>query len=255
MHSNKLVFKVCSIKQITGAPMYINQNTSTGHRGSEMSRCIWLPQASEARVLLDKYLQDIDRLHHVVHAPSLPALIDSFYASPPSQANSGVVIFLLAIFATATHSWMPSDCERGLFTDPQEAYKQSFMWVTAVEDVLDIAHRSSTITVEGIQGAIISFCVVFNIEGFTRRSRSLWNMALSLSRELNLHGLDHPSNTHLANLAQTEIKRRVWWYLVASDWFVVLQLTSKTLLTHSPGLLLRGLLGLIEDYINVTFAR
>ncbi len=90
--------------------------------------------------------------------------------------------------------------------------------------MLDIAHRTTRVSIEGIQGIIIASFVLANFEGFSRRARSLCSMAILLARELGLHCLDHPSNANSANSAQAEMGRRVWWYLAASDWFVAIVL-------------------------------
>ena len=137
------------------------------------------------------------------------------------------MILLLALFASCTNSWVQQDCERGLFSTSIEANSQSSLWVKATENVLDIAHRTGCVSIEGIQGIIIASFVVGNLEGISRRCRSMFNMALLLARELGLHNLDHPSNAHSACSAQTEIGRRVWWYLVASDWSVVARLFQQ----------------------------
>lgn len=185
-----------------------------------VSRCIWLPQYPEAKILLQKYIEDIDHVHHVVHTPSLPTILDSVYArtQKSDEVKSGYVILLLAIFASSCLAWEKPDCERGMFATLEEAHMYSPFWIRAMEDLLDIAHRTTSVSLEGIQGIIIAAFVVTNMEGFSRRGKSLWNMALSLARELELHLIDHPSKSYLANLAQAEMGRRVWWYLVASDW-------------------------------------
>jgi hypothetical protein len=203
------------------AQPYINQNSLLSSTSFEPSRCVWLPQYHEAKILLEKFIQDIDHVHHVVHTPSLPSILDEVYAclNQQNQVKPGNMILLLGIFASCTHSWERRDCERGLFPTSVEANRQSPLWVKAIEDVLDIAHRTTGVSIEGIQGIIIASFVVGNSEGFSRRCKSLYNMALLLARELELHCLDHPSNANLANSAQAEIGRRVWWYLVASDWF------------------------------------
>jgi hypothetical protein len=222
MPSNKVVFRICSIQHIMEAQPYINQNAFLSSTSFEPSRCVWLPQYPEAKILLEKFIQDIDHVHHVVHTPSLPSILDEVYAclNQQGQVKPGNMILLLSIFASCTHSWVRCDCERGLFSTSAEANSQSPLWVKATEDVLDIAHRTTCVSIEGIQGIIIASFVLGNFEGFFRRCRSLYNMAFLLARELGLHCLDHPSNANLANSAQAEIGRRVWWYLVASDWFV-----------------------------------
>ncbi|KAM0793992.1 hypothetical protein BDR22DRAFT_895578 [Usnea florida] len=127
------------------------------------------------------------------------------------------MILLLGLFASSTHSWVQQDCERGLFSTSIEANSQSSLWVKATEDVLDIAHRTSCVSIEGIQGIIIASFVLGNLEGISRRCRSMYNTVLFLARELGLHNLDHLSNAHLISSAQAEIGRRVWWHLAASD--------------------------------------
>jgi hypothetical protein len=215
------MFRICSIQHIMEAQPYINQNAFLS-TSFELSRCVWLPQYPEAKILLEKFIQDVDHVHHVVHTPSLPSILDEVYAclNQQGQVKPGNMILLLGIFASCTHSWVRRDCEHGLFSTSVEANSQSPLWVKAIEDVLDVAHRTTCVSIEGIQGIIIASFVLVNFEGFSRRCRSLYNMALLLARELGLHCLDHPSNANSANSAQAEIGRRVWWYLVASDWFV-----------------------------------
>ena len=200
---------------------YINQSSFPSTK-YELSRCVWLPQYAEAKILLEKFIQDIDHIHHVIHTPSLPSTLNEVYAclSQQTQVNPGNMILLLSMFASSTQAWVRRDCERGLFSTSTEANGQSLLWLKAVEDVLDIAHRTTCVSLEGLQGMIIASFAMANSEGFSRRCRSFWNMGLLLARELGLHCLDHPSNANAANSARTEIGRRVWWYCVASDWFV-----------------------------------
>lgn len=209
------------------AQLYINQNSVHPSTRFEPSRCVWLPQYAEARILLEKYIQDIDHVHHVVHCPSLLSILDEVYAclNQQGRVKPGTMILLLSIFASSSHSWVRRDNERGLFSTAAEANSQSSLWIKATEDVLDIGHRTECVSIEGIQGIIIVSFVLGNLEGISRRCRSLYNMALLLARELGLHCLDHPSYTHLANSAQAEIGRRVWWYLAASDWLALASFT------------------------------
>ena len=185
-------------------------------------RCIWLPEYPEAKILLEKYIRDIDHIHHVVHTPSLPSILDEVYAclSQQGHLNPGSVILLLSIFASSTHCWLQRDCANGLFSASGEANSQAQLWVKATEDILDIAHRTASVSIAGLQGIIIISFVLGNLEGFSRRCRILCSMGILLARELGLHCLDHPSNAKLTNPSEVEMGRRVWWYLVASDWFV-----------------------------------
>ena len=223
------MFRTCSIQKIKEAQPYISPNSFFSATTLEPSRCIWLPHYPEAKVLLEKFIQDIDHVHHVVHCPSLRTILDDVYArlNHQGQVKPGTMILLLSIFASCTHSWVQQDRERGLFSTSAEANSQSAMWIRATEDVLDIAHRTACVSIEGVEGTIIASFVLGNLEGVSRRFKSMFNMGLLLARELGLHCLDHPSNAHLANSAQAEIGRRVWWHLVASDWFLSVALLRK----------------------------
>ncbi|KAI4160851.1 MAG: hypothetical protein LQ342_005376 [Letrouitia transgressa] len=217
-----------TVDLVEQAHPYLNPDLPLSSVSASPLRCVWLPQYLEAKILLEKFMQDIDHVHHVVHSPSLLTVLDEVYAClyHQGQVKPGPLILLLSIFASGTHSWVQQDCERGLFSTSVEANSQSPLWLKVTEDVLDIAHRTARVSVEGIQGIIIASFVMGNSEGISRRCRSFHNMALLLARELGLHRLDHPSNTHLANSAQAEIGRRVWWYLVASDWSIAARLVG-----------------------------
>lgn len=223
--SNRVVFRVCPIQRIMETQPYINRSNFLSPTTFEPLRCVWLPQYHEAKILLEKFIKDIEHIHHVVHTPSLLSILDDVYSclSQQHQVKPGNVILLLGIFASCSHCWVRDDCARcGLFSTCAEAKRQSPLWVKAIEDVVDIAHRTASVSIEGIQGIIISTFVMLNGEGFSRRCKSFWNIAHLMARELGLAWLDHPSNADSAKLVQTEMKRRVWWYLVASDWYVYL---------------------------------
>jgi len=197
-------------------------------------------------MLLEKYIRDMDHVHHVVHTPSLPAVLDDVYESLSKQGrvDPGNIILLLAIFASCTHSWVQEDCQRGVFATSEEANGQPQLWIKAIEDVLDVSHRTTRVSIEGIQGMCIASFVMLSMEGFSRRPRSFFNTCFLLARELGLHVLDHPSNAGSAKTVQTEIGRRVWWYLVATDWQIpsrfrgtasgVYQCNPRHMLTRKP---------------------
>jgi hypothetical protein len=182
---------------------------------------IWLPRYEEAKILLQKFLDDIDHVHHITHSPLLPAILKEVYAclNQQGQVEPGSILLVLGIFSSSTHAWVQRDSGRGLFPTWQEANAHAILWVKAVEDVLDISHRTSSISIEGIQGISLATFALLNMEGFSRRCKSLFNMAFMLARELGLHFLDQPSNAKLGNPAQIEIGRRVWWFLVSADWY------------------------------------
>jgi hypothetical protein len=215
---NDIVFKVEHIRTVPQAPTY------TAQRGKP-TPCVWLPQHTQARLLLDNYIADLSYIQHVVHHPSLPAIVDDVYRQIDGQepVTPGKIVLLLSIIANATHIWAPrgdfdEDCS--LFLSPAQANAQVPFWINATQAVLNAAQNSAAPTLEIIQGIIILSFVICNLEGVSLRYRSAISTALMLGRELGLHRIDHEFNHAVMSTIQAEMGRRVWWYLVATDWFV-----------------------------------
>jgi hypothetical protein len=179
-------------------------------------------------ILVNIYLTNISYIRHIVHNSALRDLVDKVYDSlqQGTQVSTGAVILLLAITADVTYSWTSSDMEFGLFGNPEEANSQSVFWLKSGLDLLDNAQRNAHLSVECVQGILILLFVTCNLEGISIRARSALYKAIIMAREMGLHRIDHPSNASLGSLGHTsgwtelqlEIGRRVWWYLMSTDW-------------------------------------
>lgn len=218
IYVDDLLFRVERVQAIPRAPSY------TASRGKP-TRCVWLPRHDEARLLLDKFVTNVSYIHHVVHHPSLPAAIDDIYRQIGGQGpiKPGHLVLLLSIVASATFVWAAHDDVDGqapLFSSSAEANAQTPLWIKATQDVLNAGQNCPALSLETIQGIIILSFLICNLEGVSLRYRSLISTGLLLSRELGLHRIDHESNAAAANTIQAEMGRRVWWYLVATDWYV-----------------------------------
>jgi hypothetical protein len=217
-HADELVLKIGRIQTLSEAPTYASQP-------DKPVPCIWLPYHAEAKILVDSYIEELDYIQHIMHQPSLPATIDAVYRQIDKlePVHPGRLVLLLSIIASATHVWVPrvdSSSEHSLFLSAAQANAQTPLWIRATHNVLHATQYIGTPTLEMIQGIIILSFVVANLEGVSMRYRSLISTALLLSREMNLHRLDASPNTAGADGVQIETSRRVWWYLVATDWYV-----------------------------------
>lgn len=167
-------------------------------------------------------------MHHIVHNPSLCNLVNEVYDAldQGTQVPLCSVVLLLAVCANVTYSWTQADNETAkLFTDAAEANAQAIIWLKGTMDVFDVAQRNVQAELESAQGLIILSFVLLNIEGISTRARNYLFQAISISRELGLHRLDHPLNTSTGHPKaysgiRAEAARRVWWYLVGLDWSV-----------------------------------
>ncbi|KAH7067253.1 hypothetical protein BKA63DRAFT_114709 [Paraphoma chrysanthemicola] len=219
-----VVFRIEYIQAIPQAPTH---NTQLGKPTS----CIWLPHLSEAKILLEHYISSLSHIQHVLHPPSLRTIICDLYRkiSTHERLEPGTVILLLSIIANATHVWAGGDATEGessLFLSSTQAHAQTGMWVKAAEAVLNATQNDGG-TLETIQGIILLSFVVCNLECVSLRYRSLISSGLLLGHELGLHRLDRDPNTEKDDLA-TEMGRRSWWYLVATDWLIAARFDGPT---------------------------
>lgn len=221
-----IVFRTCPIHQITKGASYFFPSPAGPFSPGEPTKCIWLPQREEATVLLEKYLNEITYIHHVVHLPSIRILIETLYDDLSQQVDirPGNIALLLSILASATFSWNTRDPDY-IFSSVDEADRQSASWVKATLDVLEYSRRTTSGALEDVQAMIILSFVVCSLESMSSRYRNLIGTSILLSRELLLHRIDHPSTSAMVALpqpdsVQAEIGRRVWWYLAATDWYV-----------------------------------
>lgn len=224
---DQVVFRICPIRSITQPSSYLFQNSSvpSGLLSLEPTRCIWLPQRHETKILVHKYTSLITYMHHVIHNPSLFKLIDEVYDAMESGGEVQLchVFLMLAICSNVTYAWTSIDNSMTpLFSDFSEGNTQSFGWLKAAFDVLDAAQRRDELGLELAQGLIIVSFVLLNAEGVSARARNCLFQAITICRELGVHRLDHPHQQPSVPITQfselkAEIARRVWWYLLGTD--------------------------------------
>lgn len=149
----------------------------------------------------------------------IPAIVDQVYADLDQcrQMRAGPVILLMSIFIAVTYSWVVDDRMNNLFPTSEEAHGQAIHWMRAVDAVSSALGSSQTASLETVQGLVITSFVAANIDK-SQRSRLLLCLSATLARELGLHRIDHPSQATVANTAQAEMGRRLWWSICMLDW-------------------------------------
>ncbi|KAL6878146.1 hypothetical protein HDV57DRAFT_128118 [Trichoderma longibrachiatum] len=225
--SDPIIFRTCPIRLAPTQPSYAFQNGLPTSMAGPMDaiKCIWLPRRDEMRIILQKYIADISLFYHIIHVPTVQSLVEDIYAGLEAnvRVDVGGILLLLSICASTTYAWSPPDDVRCLFADHVEANAQSTFWIKEALDVIDHAQRTAHASLECIQGLIILFFVFCNHESVSFRARSVFMSAIAMATELSLHRLDDPQGSPMGTLlrmseAKKEIARRVWWFMVATDW-------------------------------------
>lgn len=137
----------------------------------------------------------------------------------PEQIPLGHAILVLSVLATATFYWAESDFSDDFLPNLGDASIKNAVWMAATGNLIDLCSRSNCKSLEIVQGLVVFSNTIGHIEGPTHRHRCYFNQALTMARELELHTSDLPGG-HSSGYTQVqeEVRRRVWWYLVTTDW-------------------------------------
>lgn len=183
--------------------------------------CIWLPIVSEAQYLLEKYIKDVIWFHHIFYIPHLRQVFNHVYAhlNEPDKLQPGQVALVLNVIASTLFYWTELDCGLGSpFTSVSTAINQSLSWLRVTIFMLETCHRLTFFSIELLQATIGVSLIAGNVETISQRYRHLLTMGLTMAYDMRLHLTDHPDNNGKCDKIEAEVKRRLWWHLVATDW-------------------------------------
>ncbi|KAL2865425.1 uncharacterized protein BJX67DRAFT_358864 [Aspergillus lucknowensis] len=222
---DKAVFRACPIRQIKETPSVMTQGFLDVITSADITKCFWVPLYEESRLLVEKYVEELTYVLHVIHIPSVRATVDYLYEGLHRQVRpkSSHVALLLSIIANTLYSWTSRDSERMPYLTIEDTNRCASVWLNAALDLLEHVSQASHGSLEAIQARIITASLVCNLEGVSSRYRSLILTAITGARELGLHRIDNSDDPASASsqpidTVEAETGRRVWWYLVATDW-------------------------------------
>lgn len=190
---------------------------------------MYYPLREEALVLFKHYSENVCHIHYIHHLPSVRALLDDLYARLPNHQPIalGPVCLILSILAAAAYSLSSIYVQTSLFPNSEAAMEACLSWTQAALDVLDHSRRSESGSIEEVQALIVLTFLVYNLEGFSARVRLFHSMGLTIARDLCLHSTDGSGSEKGTvrsvsgeTAIEREVKRRVWWHLVGTDWLV-----------------------------------
>jgi hypothetical protein len=197
---------------------------------TKMGKEVYYPLKREALVLFYHYAENVCHIHYIHHLPSLQALLDNLYTRLPNHQPIalGSMCLILSVLAAAAYSLSSIYVRTALFPNSDMAMQACLSWTQAALDVLEHSRRSESGSVEEVQALIVLTFLIYNLEGFSARVRLFHSMALTIARDLSLHITDgsrsrkgKARSVSVENEIEREVKRRVWWHLLGTDWLVV----------------------------------
>lgn len=214
---------------------YIAKHEVSSIDQSYLSSCpqkrILLPTYNEARTMFDRYAKYICHFHRIVHIPSLRRILENVYGrlSRGEQIEIPHALLLISVFATVLMYATWTEKESVALKISVERDAVFMIWFRHSLDLLDHCRRVLSGSVEVVQSAIIMMLLDYNLEGFTPRARSILAQGLQTAKDLAMHRIDCPSlikrregRATIDSMVETEMKRRMWWHLTATDWMLSL---------------------------------
>lgn len=181
------------------------------------------PTYSDAAMLLHHFTQTIDATYRVLHHPTAWNLLRVLYADleaihPPSPTQ---LSFFLCIFAGSAYV----SKEKFQFESRSlQGYSQialAELWARGAVSL--VTEPPVPPSVEALQTIVSLAHLCTQIEGVSGSFGTLSMFGIRMARAMNIHRLDsRPSREDRrkngADMVVLEIKRRIWWHMVASDW-------------------------------------
>jgi hypothetical protein len=187
---------------------------------------VTIPSYKVAFLLLQSYESVVGHVCRVVHVPTLRSLMKTFYLqlNRSEPIEPGQAALLLSVFAVAVFFY-PSSENSEVATSRQDSLHLCKIFSKGALDLLDNSRRNTSGTLEDVQAYILMSFLSFHLDGFSARGRLLSMTAAASARDLRLHRLDadaefNPEQDISARvLVVREVKRRVFWYIAATDWW------------------------------------
>ncbi|KID97874.1 Fungal transcriptional regulatory protein, partial [Metarhizium majus ARSEF 297] len=190
--------------------------------------CLTLPLYHEACIILHAFKEECSILCPLFHIPSALLSMQSIYTSVQQRTpvDKSDLLLFLSIIASVTYASSPEGDVCKLFASHLEANTQCASWLAASYALSDEIKRRGQGSIVCLQGQNILCKVSAFVEGSSVRTRSLISTSIAMARDLGFHRIDHPGNKPgslgTESEMDMEIRRQLWWDLVALDWLLAI---------------------------------
>jgi hypothetical protein len=184
-----------------------------------------LPPKPTAQVLFEHFAST---LHHftngTLHIPSARDVMEQVYRSIENGGASDPANLLLvySIFAGAALAWTPKLVRQLNLTNAeiQGAFRN---YSDVAISIVDKALGDLSQSIIALEGLVNLTNVVVNADGFSVKANLLRMHCQNMARSMDLNRIDTARVTEERrkqgyNVVELEVKRRIWWDMVATDW-------------------------------------
>ncbi|KAK8187514.1 uncharacterized protein BKA78DRAFT_191448 [Phyllosticta capitalensis] len=188
--------------------------------------CDQLPARKHALELFDHFAMIVDCKYRVLHVPSTRILVEETYQGlvEGQEPDSITLLLLFSIFASSAYFWTKNLSDR-LQVGPATARNAFNVFSKLAISLVEQDGRPVKPSLMALQSISILTHLFSNSDGFSTTFHLLRCSGLLMAQALRIHHLDTPHSqqerrTKGANMVEVEVKRRIWWHIVASDWLL-----------------------------------
>jgi hypothetical protein len=133
------------------------------------------------------------------------------------------ILMLFSIFAGAALAWT-DDLLHKLEATKENATSAFECYIQHAMSIVEDGHTLLAPSVTAVSAiSTLAHVAVNSDDGFPIRAMNLRSRCYWICREMKINRLDSPSaqkerEVAGSNTIELEVQRRVWWFMVASDW-------------------------------------
>ncbi|KAL7942879.1 mitogen-activated protein kinase [Trichoderma barbatum] len=188
----------------------LNDDFSFVLSGPPISRTKLLhPPPQQIHELWRTFVENVDPLSKVVHIPTLEKAFHEA-ANELDTVSRSFEALMFAIYSAAVMSLSDVECEERLH-EPRKSLRSRLM--TATKAALSRANFMSTASLVVLQALVIYIISARDMH----EPRALWTLTGVAVRVANGMGLDRDGALLGLPPFETELRRRMWWFLKAQD--------------------------------------
>ncbi|KAK8162237.1 putative Zn(II)2Cys6 transcription factor [Phyllosticta citrichinensis] len=188
--------------------------------------CDQLPARKHALELLDHFAMVVDCKYRLLHVPSTRTLVEETYQGliEGTEPPRTTLLLLFSIFASSAYFWTKNLSDK-LQVSLATARNAFNVFSKIAVSLVDQDGQTVKPSMMALQAISILTHLFNNSDGFSTTFHLLRSMGCLMAQSLRIHHLDTPQSQHErkvngSNMVEVEVKRRIWWHIVSSDWLL-----------------------------------
>jgi hypothetical protein len=174
-------------------------------------------------MLLDHFTKSVDAMYRVLHVPTTKRLLKDLYSDLNANRlpSTTQLAFFLVIFAGSAYVSKGDLQIRSTNLNGRPPIVLAETWCK--QAVLLLTKPPVPPSTQALQALshLVHLCT--QIEGFSGSFGVLSMAGIQMAKMMKIHRLDTPRyreerQKNGADMVDIEVKRRVWWHMVSSDW-------------------------------------